>query len=103
MSEGLKKVVRLIPEEHREAVSTAILDLLLKTKAAKAVPPREAKMVLHLMMHDMLATPMGLETLFTCALRAEPVKTLEVIGDILGGIMAAEEIVKTLSQLTIPA
>ncbi|MFX0079258.1 MAG: hypothetical protein ACFE8O_08465, partial [Candidatus Hermodarchaeota archaeon] len=90
MSEGLRKVVGLIPKDQREPVSTALLDLLLKTKTAKNVPAREAKMVLHLMMRDLLATDMGLETLFTCSLRAEPVKTLDVIGDVLGGVMAAE-------------
>lgn len=101
MSEGLRKVVGLIPQDQREAVSTALLDLLLKTKAAKQVPAREAKMVLHLMMRDLLATDIGLETLFTCSLRAEPVKTLDVIGDVLGGVMAAEEVVKALQTLTI--
>jgi hypothetical protein len=101
MSEGLRKVVKLVPKEQREPVSTALLDLLLKTKAAKNVPAREAKMILHFMMRDLLTSEMGLETLFTCALRAEPVKTLDVIGDVLGGIMAAEEIVKALSTLTI--
>lgn len=101
MSEGLRKVVGLIPQEQREPVSTALLDLLLKTKAANRVPAREAKMVLHLMMRDLIATEMGLETLFTCALRAEPVKTLDVIGDVLGGAMAAEEVVKALSALTV--
>ncbi|MFW9831523.1 MAG: hypothetical protein ACFFD8_07085 [Candidatus Thorarchaeota archaeon] len=101
MSEGLRKVVGLIPKDHREPVSTALLDLLLKTKATKSVPAREAKMILHLMMRDLTATDMGLETLFTSALRAEPVKTLDLIGDVLGGIMAKEEVIKALSTLTV--
>ncbi|MFX0169759.1 MAG: hypothetical protein ACFE89_10440 [Candidatus Hodarchaeota archaeon] len=101
MSEGIQKVVGLIPKDHRETVSTALLDLLLKTKAANNVPAREAKMILHLMMRDLLATDMGLETLFTCGLRAEPVKTLDIIGDVLGGIMAKEEVAKALSTLTV--
>jgi hypothetical protein len=103
MSEGLRSIINLIPQEQRGPVSTAILDLLLKTKEANKVPAREAKIVLHLMMRDLLATEMGLETLFTCALRAEPVQTLDVIGDVLGGVIAAEEIVKALSTLTVTA
>ncbi len=103
MTSGIRKFIGMIPQDHREPVSTALLDLLLKTKQSKAVPAREAKMVLHLMMHDLLATEMGLETLFNCALRAEPTKTLDVIGDILGGVMAAEEIAKALTTLTVSA
>jgi hypothetical protein len=29
------------------------------------------------------------------------VKTLDVIGDVLGGVMAAEEVVKALSTITV--
>lgn len=53
------------------------------------------------MIRDLVITEMGLEILFTCAFRVDPVKILEVIGDVLGGTMAAEEFVKALSTLKV--
>jgi len=53
------------------------------------------------MVRDLIATEMGLETLFTCVLRIEPVKTLDVIVEVLSGAMATEEVDNALSTLTV--
>ncbi len=53
------------------------------------------------MMQDLIATETGLETLFTCVLYAEPEKTLESLGEVLGGMEVAEEVVNALSKVTL--
>ena len=100
MSDDLRKVIGLIPEDQREPVSTALLDLLLKTKNTTAVPATDAKRVMHMISNDSIYTPFGLETLFTCTLKAEPVKALEVLGEVLGERMKKEEYKQSIELLS---
>ena len=97
MASGLKDVVRLIPQEYRDKLAEALLDLLLETKNVEAVTAASAKRILMLMKHDMLSTDMGLETLLNAALLAEPVKTLDVVGDVLAASMVVEEVINALA------
>jgi len=97
MASGLKDVVRLIPQEYRDKLAEALLDLLLETKNVEAVTAASAKRILMLMKHDMLSTDMGLETLLNAALPAEPVKTLDVVGDVLAASMVVEEVINALA------
>ena len=97
MASGLKDVVKLIPPEYRDKLAEALLDLLLETKNVEAVTAASAKRILMLMKHDMLSTDMGLETLLNAALLAEPVKTLDVVGDVLAASMVVEEVINALA------
>ena len=97
MSSEIKDVVRLIPEEYRDKLAEALLDLLLETKNVEVVTATNAKRILMLMKHDMLSTDIGLETLLNTALLAEPVKTLDVVGDVLAASMVVEEVIKALT------
>jgi len=97
VSSGLKDIVRLIPEEYRDRLAEALLDLLLETKNVEAVTATSAKRILMLMKHDMLSTDMGLETLLNTALLAEPVKTLDVVGDVLAASMVVDEVINALA------
>ena len=100
MISSLEDLVRSIPKELRGKLAESLLDILLETKNVEAVTSTNAKRILMLLKHDMLSTDMGLETLLATALRAEPVKTLDVVGDALAASVVAEEVVKALSTLS---
>ncbi len=78
----VEDIIKQIPEEVSASVHKTLLDVILKSKNAQALPPSVAKSILNLYHADKLSSPAGFETLLRASIHLEREKTAEKLHDL---------------------
>lgn len=76
-----RRVVKMIPAEKREALSTKLTDFILKSKNADKMPSSLAKALLHHWQQGSLTNEAGLAAVLEAAIALESDQTLNFLGE----------------------
>jgi len=75
------RIVKMIPVEKREKLSTKLTDFILKSKNADKMPSSLAKTLLHHWQQGPLTSDAGLAVVLEVAVTLESDKTLNLLGE----------------------
>ena len=75
------RIVKMIPVEKREKLSTKLTDFILKSKNADKMPGSLAKTLLHHWQQGPLTDDAGLAVVLEVAVTLESDKTLNLLGE----------------------
>ncbi|MFQ6135202.1 MAG: hypothetical protein ACE5KU_05245 [Nitrososphaerales archaeon] len=79
---GVEDIIKHIPQQVTSPLHKTLIDVILKSKNAQALPPSLAKSILNLYHVDRLSSPEGFKTLLESSILLEREKTAEKLQEL---------------------